>query len=304
MLDQATGLTELSDIKVEDADLFWDAAQEASVKSYLYYFPMLHYYGQHKAHTLLWERHAGSIIVYLLRRRSSGTTLNLFLPPFPFDPVALRYALQRMRELRGDRSGRIIWVQQQEALLVAREGFEIHFKEDEFILDRAAVMALEGPGFRSLRQELSRARKPGLVETRPYRAADQPVCLALAEQWKERLRSMGMPADGYRTLISCLATAEHFPRSLLHGLVVEVNGEVRGFAFSGPITQTHGCNFIRISDPDYRGLTHLLAYRLMAEFPELVYFNDSTDNGRPGLRELKQRFRPVEMHGLFGARDR
>lgn len=303
MLDQPTELTELSGIKIEDADLFRDAAQEAGVKSYMHYFPMLYYYGQDKTHTLLWERQGGSILVYLLRRRSSGTIFNLFLPPFPFDPVALRHALQRVREWRGDRSGRIIWVQQQEAILVAREGLEISFKEDEFILDRGAVMALEGPGFRSLRQELARVRKPRLVETRPYTAADQPACLVLVEDWKERLHAMGMRADGYRHTVRCLAGAEHFPRSLLHGLVAEVDGEVRGFAFSGPITQTHGCNFLRISDPNHRGLTHLLGYRTMAEFPELIYFNDSTDSGRAGLRELKQRFRPVEMHGLFGARD-
>jgi hypothetical protein len=303
MPDQSAEPRELSAIKIEDAHPFMDAAQQAGARSYLHYFPLLYYYGQDKAHTLLWERHAGSILVYLLRRRSSGTRINLYLPPFPFEPVALRHALQRMRELRGDRSGRIIWVQQEEALLVAREGLEIYFKEDELILDRAAVMAVEGPGFRSLRQELSRARKPGQVETRPYTTDDQPACLALVEQWKDRAHSLSMRVDGYRHTVSCLARAEHFPRSLLHGLVVEVKGEVQGFAFSGPITQTHGCNFLRISNPKYRGLPHLLGYRIMAEFPELIYFNDST-SGRDGLRELSQPFRPVEMHGLFGARDK
>jgi hypothetical protein len=78
---------------------------------------------------------------------------------------------------------------------------------------------------------------------------------------------------------------------------------VRGFAFSGPITSTVGCNYICITDTNFRGLPHLLRYRLMAEFPDLIHFNDSIDGGRPGLRELKQRFRPVEMYPVFKARD-
>ena len=42
---------------------------------------------------------------------------------------------------------------------------------------------------------------------------------------------------------------------------------------------------------------------MMKSFPELAYFNDSTDNNRVGLREMKQRFRPVEMHGICKAQE-
>jgi hypothetical protein len=41
----------------------------------------------------------------------------------------------------------------------------------------------------------------------------------------------------------------------------------------------------------------------MAEFPDLIRFNDSSDTGRPGLRQAKRVFRPVEMHRLYGARE-
>jgi hypothetical protein len=40
----------------------------------------------------------------------------------------------------------------------------------------------------------------------------------------------------------------------------------------------------------------------MEAYPELPYFNDSTDSGLKGLRELKQCFQPVEMHGIYGTR--
>ncbi len=83
--------------------------------------------------------------------------MNLYFPPLPFDPAALQHALQRMRDFNGNRAGRIIFMQEDDALRIAREGLEISHKWEEFIFDRAAVIAQEGSSFGSLRQELSRA---------------------------------------------------------------------------------------------------------------------------------------------------
>ncbi|MGO4388350.1 phosphatidylglycerol lysyltransferase domain-containing protein [Microvirga sp. 2YAF29] len=304
MLSIPDELSGLSAINVEDHKVFSDAVENNPITSHLHYFPFLNLFGNHvKKQALLFEQVEGSVLIYLLRQGQRRLRLSLYLPPFPFSLAALRHAQERMQDFNGSRSGRIVWVQESDVIPVARAGFEIFFKEEEFIFDRAAVMALEGPGFRSLRQELSRARKPGQVETRHYTSKDRKACIALVEDWWDRLVATGMKANGYSYTIACLEMADRFPQSLLNGLVVEVNGEVRGFAFSGSVTGTMGCNFLCITDNDFRGLPHLLRYRLMDEFPGLIRFNDSTDAGRPGLRELKQRFRPIAMHGLFGARE-
>jgi hypothetical protein len=305
MAERTVALADLASIEVEDADTFLAAAEHARAKSYFHYFPRLHFHGRSRTRMLRWERHAGSVLVYEVRRRKVGLQMNLYLPPFPFEPAALRHARQRMRDFNGDRSGRIMFVEEGEALRIARAGFEISLKWEEFIYDRATVMALGGAGFKKLRQELSRALKSGPVETRPYTMADQSTCLALAGAWRERLNASGMKVGtSYSHTVACLTAAERFPPSLLKGLVVEVDGEVRGFAFSGPITSTSGCNYLGITDHSFRGFPSLLCYRLMAAFPDLSRFNDSHDAGRPGLRETKQRFRPVEMHGIFSARER
>ena len=65
-------------------------------------------------------------------------------------------------------------------------------------------------------------------------------------------------------------------------MVVEVDGQVRGFAFSGSLTRTLGCNFVRITDLSFRGLSYLLCHRLMAEFPDLTHFNDRRIPAGPG----------------------
>jgi hypothetical protein len=304
MADRDLALDDLASIKIEDADAFLSAMESAGVKAAAYYFPHLYFSGQSKSRMMRWERHAGSILLYQIRRQKDDSEMKLYCPPFPFDPAAMRHGMQRMRDFNGGRPGRIVYVQQDEAIRVAREGFAITFKSEEFIYDRAEVIALEGARFAKVRQELSRCRRHG-VETRPYTSADQAACLALTEAWKERLVANGMKiGSSYNIIVACLKAADLLPLSLLAGLVVEAEGRICGFAFSGSMTSTMGCNYICVTDVSIPGLTLFLRYRMMAEFPDLVYFNDADDAGRPELRGMKQRLNPVELYGVFKATER
>jgi hypothetical protein len=298
------GLENLAPVEIENAEVFLSAAERGRVNAWLYYFPLLYFYGQYRAHLLRWESYGGSILVYQIRRQEGRSRMDLYLPPFPFDPGALRHARKRMREFNGDRAARIIWVQESDALPVARAGFGVFFREEEFIFDRSAIMGLEGSGFKKLRQKLSSALRHGSVETRPYTSADQPACLAVLEKWRGRLLANGIAPSGYSYTLSCLEMAELFPPSLLRGMVIECDQVVRGFAFTGQLAGTLGCNFLCITDAEFKSLSYLLCYRMMAEFPDLVLFNDSSDTGRPGLHAAKQLFKPVVMHSLYGARER
>jgi hypothetical protein len=303
--DKAVEFADLAPIEVEDADTFLAAAEHARAKAAVYYFPHLLFSGKSKARALRWERHAGSILLYQVRRQKSDPEMKLYCPPFPFDAAALRYAMQRMHDFNADPSSRIIFVPEDDALRVAREGFAITLRSEEFIFDRAAVVALEGARFGKVRQELSRCLRHGGVETRPYTAADQPACLALAEAWKERLVANGMKiTSSYNVTVACLTDGHRLPPSLLTGLVVEINGKVCGFAFSGSMTSTMGCNYVCVTDLSLPGLTLLMRHRMMAMFPDLIHFNDADDAGRPELRSMKQRLNPVELYGIYKAAER
>jgi hypothetical protein len=251
---------------------------------------------------LRWERYAGSILLYQIRREKEGSEMKLYCPPFPFDPAAMRHGMQRMRDFNGGRPSRIVYVQQDEALRVAREGFAITLKSEDFIYDRAAVVAMEGARFAKLRQELSRALRQGQVETRPYTPADRPACLALTDAWRERLVARGMKVGAaYDVTTACLTNSHRFQPPLLTGMVLEVDGKLCGFGFSGQLTSSMGCNYACITDLAYPGLTLILRQRVMGTFPHLVHFNDADDAKRPELRASKQRFNPVELYGLFKA---
>lgn len=297
-------LADLARITPGDADAFVGAATAAGLRCWFAYFPRLYYYGGIAGHDLLWERHGESLVVYQARRRNGEVRLNLYLPPFPFDAAALGRARERMREFNGGRPGRIVFLQDTDAERVAREGFEVTLKHEEYIFDRASVMALEGSRFRTLRSQMARAERSGYLGTRRFSPSDQAACRALVETWKERLVANGMKATPYRHTIACLKKADHMPPALQAGMVVEIDGVVRGFAFSGRLAGNVGANYLCVADTDIQGLPYLLRYRIMSEFDDLEYFNDCTDSGRQGLRDLKQRFRPVEMLRIYGAHRR
>lgn len=299
--DQAAALSGLARIQIQDADTFVEACEAAGGRSYVNYFPFLHFYGSDGR--LRWERYHGSILIYQVRRRpTGGKHMTLYLPPMPFDPEALRHASDRIRDFNASKVVRIIWVGEEEVLTVARAGFSVFFKIDEFIHDRAAVMKLEGPSFRSLRQDLSRVRRMENLETRPYREEDKAACLAVLEGWEKRVSAQGIKLTvGTYATKACLAEASRFAHPLLGGLVAEIDGTVRGFAFAGPIFGEMGCIYLCYTDIRFRGLPQLLRYQLMEAHPELPYFNSSGDSGREGLHNFKMQFRPIGMHGRFGA---
>lgn len=288
---------ELAPLRAEDATVFSAACEMAGVHTHRHFFPSLHFYSG--SGRLCWERHGDSIIVYQILHRPDR--MKLYLAPFPFAPEALRHALERMRDFNRGGLGRVKWIPEEDALDIARQGLSVSFREDEYIFARETVMKLEGSDFAKLRQELARARRAGEVTLRPYRAEDEAACLALAEAWKARLESAGVKVGGHRTKRTCLAEAQRLAPPLLSGMVAEVDGILRGFAFAGRITGEMGCNYLSTTDSRYRGLPHLLCYALMEAMPELPYFNDGNDAGRPGLREQKERFRPVRKLGLYGA---
>lgn len=302
MMDIPESLRDLRPVGIEDHAIF-QAAVPADRKAWTYYFPFIHLYGATGRRWIyLYEQAAGSIILYELRDRRRGLELSLVVPPLPLTDEALRHAEERVRGFNAGRRWGIQVVQESDALLLARRGLTITYQASEYIYDRAAALAAEGPTFARLRKELSRARKQGVVETRAFTPEDRPACQAILEAWKRRLAEADIRPDGYRSTSHCLAVADQFPPALLSGLVVEVDGQIHGFAFAGRMNEVYGNLYVGMTDNEFRGLPTLLAVELMAGFEELSYFNDATDNGRPGLREQKQQFRPVEMHHIYRAR--
>lgn len=293
----------LSIIRAEDHDRFQAAMEQADIKSHHYYFPRLLFGGQRERRLLLFEEVSGSILLYGLQQRASGLDLNLYVPPFPFQTSALQWAMARMREFNKGRAGRIDWVQQKDAPVIASHGFSVSLREREFIYDRAAVAALQGSDFARVRRYLANMKKYEGLAVRTFTPADEQGCMALYRKFRTQLQAKGVEPKGFSAMANCLKGADRLPLSRLHGEVFEVDGTIHAYSFGGPINTVYGCVFLTVSDHDFPGFAYALRHRMMMNFPNLAYFNDSTDNNRPGLGEMKQRFRPVEMHGIFRAQE-
>lgn len=294
---------DLSIIRAEDGNLFQAAMDQCQIKSHHYYFPRLLFGGQRKNRLLLFEETEGSILLYSLQQRVSRLELSLYVPPFPFGAAALQQAKERMRDFNRGRASRIDWVQEEDADLVASNGFSVSLREKEFIYDRAAVVGLEGPEFSRIRRHLANLKKYEGLVVREFTSADEAACMMLYRNFRAQLQAKGIEPKGYGAMVNCLKEATRLPTSRLRGEVFEIGGTIRAYSFGGPIVSPYGCVFLTVSDHEFPGLAYALRHQMMKNFPELAYFNDSTDNNRAGLRDMKQRFRPVEMHGIFKAQE-
>lgn len=303
VMDVPAACLGLSIIRAEDHDCFQAAMEQADIRSHHYHFPRLLFSGQRERRLLLFEQVSGSVLLYSLHQRESGLGLNLYVPPFPFQTQALQWAQDRMRDFNRGRGGQIEWVQEKDIPLIEGHGFLASLREQEFIYDRAAVVALQGSQFARVRRYLASLKKYDELVVRSFTPADEAGCMALYRKFRTQLKEKGIEPKGLAAMANCLKDAVRLPASRMQGEVFEVDGTVRAYSFGGPINSVYGCVFLTVADHDFPGLAYALRHQMMKNFPDLSYFNDSTDNNRPGLREMKQRFRPVEMHSIYKAQE-
>jgi hypothetical protein len=305
MLTIPQELADLNKIELSHYADFSNAAAMHKAISWSYFFPYLYFLGMSEPRqALLFEQIEGSILLYRLQERDEKLRLGLLLPPFPFARLPLRRALERMRDFNHNRVGRISRIQESDALPLAREGLEIRFHSDEYIYDCAAVLAMRGGSYKALRRKISHYANTASVVVRDFRKEDAQDCMKLRKKWYKGLLNAGVKVGPYyRYSQECLANAEVFSSDVLSGQVIEVDGTVRAFTFGGTINQRFGSIFITISDHDLPGLAYLQRYHLMKKHPHIAYFNDFSDSGRAGLAQMKRTFRPVQMHGLYSARE-
>lgn len=265
------------------------------------YLPYLHLTGLRDGYEMLEERAAGSVILYRAARKGDRLKLEIATPPIPCTKDALSWATQRVREANGGGTVRIRHVESAQMAEVARAGFALAARDEEFVYDRARVLAADGHEYKRFRREISKSQgQPDLV-IREYRKEDRAACLAVLGRWRDRMKQAGLRANGCRLTATCLRNVPDWPETMIRGRVVEIAGEVRGMAFSGPISPTCGSLFISINDTEFRGISQRMAQNQLSLWPNLPYFNDGHDNGRAGLADMKQSFRPVRMNRTYRA---
>jgi hypothetical protein len=294
-------LAGLSHIAMADQEIFVSALAQCSQKCSYYYFPFLHSFARAPNQPLLWEKVNGSICVYILRNTDSGANLRLYLPPFPFNIDALKWAEDRQRNFNGTSKSIIVWADQSAGPELMERGYRLEFRDREYIYDGDLVKAADGGDFSRLRRNLSRVRKLEGVAIRAYGPDDQAACLELLARWRQRRKDQGVETDGYGYTRRIVEHASEFRNGILRGEVVLIEEKLVGFSFGGQITPNMECIFIAISDHDIASLGYTLRHTFVSGGPKNKLFNDGVDGGNPGIREVKLVFCPVEINYLYRA---
>jgi hypothetical protein len=300
--DQLIGrLSGLSHIAMADQATFVSALAQCSQKCSFYFFPFLHSFARAPNQPLLWEKVKGSICVYILRNMDKGPNLRLYLPPFPFNSDALKWAEDRQRNFNGTTKSIVVWADQSVGPELMELGYRLDYRESEYIYDGDLVRAADGSNFSRLRRNLSRVRKLEGVVIRNYRGDDQAACLDLLARWRKRRKDQGLDTDGYGYTRRIVEHASEFRNGLLRGEVVVIKEKLVGFSFGGQITPNMECIFIAISDHDIASLGYTLRHSFVSNGPQKKLFNDGVDGGNSGIREVKLVFCPVEINHLYRA---
>lgn len=203
--------------------------------------------------------------------------------------------------MTGRSTVRIRYAEQRNLASVARAGFALRLLDEEFLYDAADLISLDGPGLKRVRREISKTRSHSRLSIRDYLKGDEENCRAVLDRWRRRLIGAELPVEGFRMTAWCLRQAADWSRDLIRGRVCEVDGEIRGFSFGGPISPSCCNMFICITDVDLRGLAYLMRHDMVLQWPDHPKFNMGGDAGRPGLRAMKESFRPSRIAPIFGA---
>jgi hypothetical protein len=293
---------DLRPLLLDDLPLFQEAVTAGRQQGWAYYFPFMFlvFWGA-KNTRMLWTEDQGSICVFI---STGGKTsqLQLFAPPFPGNRAALRRCLERANDHNGEHAANIVWIDEQDAGFVQDLGvLEMRPKHPEYLYRSADLAAMNGPQYRSLRRNVSLVGRRADLETRSYTRDDAAQCQQLFERWERIQGQKYAKVRGRRYTLGSLSLETELDWKTLRGIVVTISGRISGFAFGGEIRPGLGCTMALKSDPEEPSLGYYLRQRFMAQMQDCEVVNDGSDLGAPGLRAMKERFRPCGMHAVFRA---
>lgn len=223
-----------------------------------------------------------------------------FLPPLSGDiAAAMRFLLREGMTLYGA-DGPFV------ARYLTDAGATIAEDRDNFdyLYLRQEMAELPGNRFHKKKNRVNYFTVRHRHSVEPYGPGLRDGCLALLAEWR-RVR-----AEGGCSSLACEleATAEALTMAEelgLAGLVVLVEGTVRGFTLGERLNRdTSVCHFEK-ADPFLEGLAQLLNREYNRRlFTDCTWVNREQDLGEAGLRSAKMSYHPVELVKKFRVRER
>lgn len=270
-----------------------------------YYFPYLLARNKPDRCAVLCARDGGSLCVYEWTSGEKGTRLDLIFPPTPLELPALARALERANDFNGDRSAKIKRIDEKDAAaLAAVKTLRLRERRSQYLFAPATYEDLGGRKLRTVRRQVADFAEVEDVEIVAYAPEHEAACSDLLRAWRKEHRAAHGTAGGAGTTARALGMTAVFGDPDLRGELVFVGGRLAAFAFGGEIRPGVACFFEAKSDATVPGLAYAHRRSFLLALRDFDLVNDGSDTGRPGLRQLKDSFRPVAMHAEYRATQR
>lgn len=267
-----------------------------------YYFPYLLSRNRPNRSTVLLAEDEGSMCVFQWHLRDFKPRMDLCVAPTPMNVAVLRRCLDRANEFNGDYSARILRIDAKDAEVVSRiPHVRVRQRRMQYIYAAQTYADLSGQKRYTIRRNVALIKALPNVEVVPYSQSRADECHTLLQRWRRLHREAHGTAGGAGMSRRAIELAGVLPKADIGGEVVFVAGRLSAFAFGGEIRSGLGCSFERKCDPEIRGLSYFHFRSFLLTLQKFGLVNDGSDAGRAGLRQLKDSFRPVEMHAEYRA---
>lgn len=290
---------------LDDLDRYKAAVEAGQQTGWGYYFPYLLSQNRPGRSAMLVTEDGGSMCVFRWRLSGSVARLDLYLPPIPMHTSVLGRCLERANQFNRDRSAQVMRIDARDAAAMSDLGnLRIRQRRTQYLFAPGNYQDLAGKKFYTVRRNVALVEQLPGVEVVPFSVSHAEACRELLSRWKKAHRDAHGTAGGVGASKQAIELAGQLPPRDLGGEVVVLDGRLSAFAFGGEIRPGLACSFERKCDTEVRGLSyfHFRSFLLALRGFDLV--NDGSDTGRAGLRQLKESFRPVDMHAEYRASQR
>ena len=283
-------------IHANDVVLIRNAAERSNAWLWAAFGPFLLSYGQSRSRAILIGESGGAVIIAIRRRIRGADHLDLVIPPLGDTAISL---LQSVADAFAAYNGpntetRVLWADLPVVASVSvRADWSATPYEHEYVYEREQVLGMAGAEYRMLRKRVNRCEREATPYVREYVAADREACAELLREWQDARESRDEPVFDFGYTLAALEIAESIGSPDLVGVVLEVDGEIRAFAFGGVLRAGIGQFFVQKSDPSIVGLSETTRVELLRRLDGCRYVNDAGDLGHEGLAQHKRAFRPV-----------
>ena len=289
-------------ISPDDVPRLREVFSNNSKDNWCYFAPFLVSYSLFPKRLIYWYKKNGSTVLFQQKRVRDSYMVELMLPPCPLDRNGLRLMSDIMINI-GQMRTKILWVNESEKhVLESAFGDQIIFdiKEKEYIYDPNLIHEMKYGHYKDLRKRVHAVERLDPV-FRHLESTDIGDGMKLLRNWRAIQGRKGNFLLDWGYTLNALENFSEFSRKDLYSWVVEIQGRISALAMAGPIDDRTACFFIAKSDTNIYGLSEYLRWKVYGELRGFSRVNDAGDLGIEGLRQYKQKFRPIKLDRVYTA---